>query len=85
MLLKDLHEVLVSPPFIHCDNPYAIPLSLNPVQHSQIKHLEANVHFVQEHVQKGDLVVQYIPTQDQVADVFTKGLHGPDFLLGYPS
>lgn len=75
----------MSPPLIHCDNPYAIPLSLNPVQHSQIMHLETYVHFVQECVQKGDLVVQYIPTQDQVADVLTKGLHGPNFLLDYPS
>lgn len=75
----------MSSPLIHCDNPYAIPLSLNHVQHSRIKHLETDVHFVREHVQKGDFVVQYIPTQDQVADVLTKGLHGPDFLLGYPS
>ncbi|CAN6541534.1 unnamed protein product [Malus baccata var. baccata] len=31
-------------------------------------------------VQTGDLMVHYLPTDDQVADVFTKGLHSPIFL-----
>lgn len=31
-------------------------------------------------VQKGDIVARNIPTEDQVADIFTKGLQSPNFL-----
>ncbi|KAM1416362.1 hypothetical protein ACFX2I_007917 [Malus domestica] len=92
LILKDLHEFVPSPPVLYCDNQSAIALSLNPVQHSRIKHLETDFHFVRERVQKGDLIVEYVCTKAQIADVLTKGLHGPDFLrhcfnlkLGYPS
>lgn len=42
-------------------------------------------------MQRKDLIVQYIPTEEQLAYVFTKGLHSPIFSqhcahlrLGYP-
>ncbi|KAM1978239.1 hypothetical protein ACFX16_014949 [Malus domestica] len=92
LILKDVSAILPSPPQLFCDNQSVIALSLNPIHHSRIKHLEIDFHFVREGVQKGDLEVLYVPTQDQVADVLTKGFHGPDFLkhchnlkLGFPS
>ncbi|XP_021819565.1 uncharacterized protein LOC110761405 [Prunus avium] len=78
-VLADLHEFLPEPPLMHCDNLSALALSSNPVYHSRIKHLDIDFHFVREHVQRKDLNVHYIPTNEQVADVFTKGLHGPLF------
>ncbi|KAI5327491.1 hypothetical protein L3X38_026887 [Prunus dulcis] len=79
-VLLDLKIFLPQPPTIHCDNLSALALSSNPVYHSWIKHLDIDFHFVRERVQKKDLFVQYIPTEEQVADIFTKGLHGPIFL-----
>ncbi|CAN6715703.1 unnamed protein product [Malus baccata var. baccata] len=91
-ILKDLNVFLPHPPVIHCDNMFAISLSANPVFHSRIKHLDTNYHFVRERVQQGDLEVVYIPTDDQAADILTKGLHSPAFVkhcynlqLGNPS
>ncbi|KAM1175309.1 hypothetical protein ACFX13_028395 [Malus domestica] len=70
----------------------AIALSANPVFHSRIKHLDTDFHFVWERVQHGDLEVLYVPTEDQIADILTKGLHSPSFVkhfhnlkLGDPS
>ncbi|KAM1712705.1 hypothetical protein ACFX12_023549 [Malus domestica] len=70
----------------------AIALSSNPVFHSRIKHLDTDYHFVRERVQRRDLEVLYIPTEEQTADILTKGLHSPSFLkhcynlkLGNPS
>ncbi|KAI5349121.1 hypothetical protein L3X38_002008 [Prunus dulcis] len=71
---------LPEPPTISCDNLSALALSSNPIYHSRIKHLDIDFHFVRERVQRNDLTVQYIPTEEQVADVFTKGLHSPVFL-----
>lgn len=42
--------------------------------------MDTNYHFVWEKVQKRDIVVQYIPTEEQVADILTKGLHGSVFV-----
>lgn len=47
------------------------------MQHSRIKQLDVDFHFIREQVQRKDIMVQYIPTEDQVVDEFTKGLHGP--------
>lgn len=82
-ILKDVGVFVSNPPSIHCDNMSAIVLSANPVFHSRIKYLDIDYHFVRERVQKGDLEVLYIPTNDQTADVLTKGLHNPSFIKHY--
>ena len=64
-----------SPPLLHCDNLSTLALSSNPVFHSRIKHLDTDFHFVRERVQRGDLLLHYVPTDEQIADVLTKGLH----------
>ncbi|XP_020412069.1 uncharacterized protein LOC109947077 [Prunus persica] len=81
-VLKDMHLFLATPPILHCDNLSALALSSNPVFHSRIKHLDTDFHFVRERVQRGDIHVQYVPTQEQVADVLTKGLHIVKIELG---
>ena len=53
----------------------AISLTRNLVFHQCTKHIEVDIHFVREKVAAGVLEVKYINTVDQVADIFTKGLH----------
>ncbi|CAL2272215.1 unnamed protein product [Prunus armeniaca] len=42
--------------------------------------MDTDFHFVRERVQCKDLEVQYVPTEEQLSDVFTKGLHSLIFL-----
>ncbi|KAI5340797.1 hypothetical protein L3X38_020071 [Prunus dulcis] len=79
-VLLDLKMFLPDAPIMYCDNLSALALSSNPVYHSRIKHLDIEFHFVREKVQRKDLIVQYISTEEQIEDVFTKGLHNPIFL-----
>ncbi|KAM1185123.1 hypothetical protein ACFX2G_014767 [Malus domestica] len=79
-VLKYMVVVLNYVPVIYCDKKFAIALSASPVFHSKIKHLDTYYHFVREKVQKRDLQVQYLSTEDQIADILTKGLHSPSFL-----
>lgn len=65
---------------LHYDNLSTIALSYNLVFHSHIKHLDIDFYFVKKKVQKGDFLVQHISTKEQVADILTKGLHGPSFV-----
>ncbi|BBH07344.1 hypothetical protein Prudu_019255 [Prunus dulcis] len=79
-VLCDLHMIIPEAPLLHSDNLSALALSANPVFHSRIKHLDVDFHFIRERVQSKDLIVQYVPTDEQVADILTKGLHSPIFL-----
>ena len=59
---------------IRCDNTSAINLCKNSVQHSRTKHIEIRHHFLRDHVLKGDCVLEFVDTKNQLADIFTKPL-----------
>nr|GEV03641.1 retrovirus-related Pol polyprotein from transposon TNT 1-94 [Tanacetum cinerariifolium] len=59
---------------IMCDNKGAIELSKNPVQHSRTKHVEICYHFLRDNVQKGNVSVEKVTSEDNIADIFTKPL-----------
>ncbi|KAM0996393.1 hypothetical protein ACFX2C_006406 [Malus domestica] len=80
-LLVFLHIPLVSPPTLFCDNLSAIALSFNPIQHQRTKHIEIDVHFVRERVAKRQLSVQFVSSQEQFADILTKGLSSTLFRI----
>jgi hypothetical protein len=46
----------------------------NPVFHDRLKNIEIRYHFICDMVQRGALRLQYISTDEQVADVLTKPL-----------
>ena len=51
---------------IKCDNNSAINLLKNHIQHSQTKHIEIRHHFLKDHVQKGDIALEFISTEKQL-------------------
>lgn len=80
-LLTELHFPLSKePPIIYCDNQSTVSLSANPVLHSRTKHLELDLYFVREQVQKNLISVTHISAVDQVADILTKPLPRSSFL-----
>lgn len=63
------------------DNQSAIRLVHNPEFHRRTKHIDIVFHFIREHQRMGDIDIQYIPTFDQLADLFTKALPFDRFSL----
>ena len=63
-----------------CDNTSAINLSKNPIQHSRIKHIEIRHHFLRDHVQKGDNTLEFVSTEKQLVDIFTKPFNEEQFI-----
>ena len=57
-----------------CDNESVVKIATNPVQHSRTKHIDIRHHFLRDHVNNGDIKIDRIGTNDQLADIFTKPL-----------
>ena len=64
---------------IYCDNTSTINISKNPVQHSKTKHIKIRYHYVRELVEQELVELAYVPTENQLADIFTKGLDSARF------
>jgi hypothetical protein len=79
VLLKELGISQTRPPSLWCNNIGATYLSVNPIFHRRMKHIEVDYHFVHERVATGQLEVRIISTKDQLADTLTKPLPGPAF------
>ena len=59
---------------IYCDNQSAIAMTGNPFQPSMTKHISIRYHFIREHVMEGTGELHFVPTDQQLADIFTKPL-----------
>ena len=81
ILFKELHIFLSHVPVLWCDNASAIALSANLVFYSRTKHIEVDYHYVREKVLRRDLCVHFVSGKDNLADIFTKPLPSPSFLL----
>ena len=64
---------------VFCDNTSAINLSKNPVQYSKSKHIEIRYHFIRDLVEERVVCLEFIHTNNQKVDIFTKPLDGPRF------
>ena len=64
---------------ILCDNTSAINLSKNSILRSRTKHIYVRHHFLKDHVECGNILLKFIDTHNQLADIFTKPLHVEQF------
>jgi hypothetical protein len=57
-----------------------VKLSENLVFHDKSKHIEIKYHYIRDMVQKGVVKLQYVTTNEQIADVLTKPLSRVKFV-----
>ena len=60
---------------IKCNNTSALSLSKNPIKYSRSKHINLRHHLLCDHIQIGDISLEFIDTNNQLADIFTKPLN----------
>lgn len=52
----------------------ALKLAENPTFHTRSKHIDLKHHFIRDAIRENLFQVDYISTDDMMADVMTKGL-----------
>ncbi|THH00660.1 hypothetical protein EW145_g7048 [Phellinidium pouzarii] len=73
-LLSQVFKLESLPVEIHCNNQSAIVLSAENRFHARTKHIDIQYHFICQCIADGKILVPYVPTDDQEADIFTKAL-----------
>lgn len=58
--------------FIKIDNQGATNLAKNPIHHQRSKHIDIRYHFIREEVKEDRVSLEYVPTKENIADIFTK-------------
>ncbi|SOV01642.1 uncharacterized protein UDID_18154 [Ustilago sp. UG-2017a] len=74
-LLRDLGVSGVKP-MLRTDSQGCIQVSKDPAKHWKLKHIDTRYYFVRDHVQDGDISIEFVGTANNVADILTKPLKG---------
>ncbi|SPC65166.1 uncharacterized protein UHOD_11028 [Ustilago sp. UG-2017b] len=74
-LLRDLGVAGVKP-ILRTDSQGCIQVSKDPAKHWKLKHIDTRYYFVRDHVQDGDISIEFVGTANNVADILTKPLKG---------
>ena len=72
--IKEIMGIERDPLTLKADNQGAIALAKDNKFHARTKHIDLRYHFIREAVDDGKIKMEYIPTIENVADIFTKPL-----------
>ena len=74
MLLQQMTQTVPTVELL-CDNQSAIALVRSDNYSERTKHIDTRHHFIKQFVRDGSINLQWIPTEEQLADVLTKTLN----------
>ena len=79
-LLGGLFDGVLETTVIQCNNQSCVKLSENPVFCDRSKNIKMRYHYLRDMAQKGAIHLQYVPTKEQIAAIFTKPLPAGKFV-----
>ena len=79
MIMEFLNMEVQLPITVNVDNLGAIYLSKSASTSNRTKHIDTHYHFVREYIEDGTVLVQFVRSENNDADIFTKNLPGDSF------
>ncbi|MCO5552980.1 hypothetical protein L7F22_006500 [Adiantum nelumboides] len=73
-LLADMGVGQETATTIYTDSQSALATARNPMFHARTKHIEVHYHYVKERLSAKDISLAYVPTHENLVNVFTKAL-----------
>lgn len=73
-ILEEMNYIVKTPIIINIDNQSAMKIAENDVDHARTKHIDIKYHFIKNEIDDKIIQLKWVPTEKQVADIFTKGL-----------
>ena len=74
-LLRDLEAGTIQPT-LRTDSQGCIQVSKDPAKHWKLKHIDTKYHFVRDHVQDGEIAIEFVGTANNMVDILMKPLEG---------
>jgi hypothetical protein len=71
-LLEDFGVSVSMPTPLLSNSTWAISIAHDPVKHEFTKHIGVDAHFTRSQVQDGVVALQYVPSELQLTEFFTK-------------
>ena len=65
---------------IFYDNTSAIAITHKLVLHSRTKHIDVRYHFIRDYIEKKNVRIEYVRTEKQITNIFTKSLSEARFM-----
>jgi len=79
MLMEEVGLKVDKPLVIREDNRACIAFSKDPGEHKRTKHIDYRHFFVRDHVNDGEVLLEPIDSENQLADIFTKSFEPKRF------
>ncbi|GLU17723.1 hypothetical protein SLE2022_340790 [Rubroshorea leprosula] len=80
-VMRDLKHAQKEPTVILCDNKSTIAIVKNLVFHRRTKHIKVKYHSIREAEHDNEIQLIHCSSEEQIADIFTKGLQKSRFEL----
>ncbi|KAG5871728.1 hypothetical protein JTB14_004746 [Gonioctena quinquepunctata] len=80
IFLRELGIDILEPTKLFMDNQSAIRLVTNTEYHTRTKHIDVKYHYIRERAEDNTLIVYYVASEDQLADILTKALPKEKFV-----
>ena len=74
--MTELNIDIVCPTDISVDNTSAIQITTNPQSSKRTRHIQLRYQMSREAVENRDVLIRYVASDSNVADIFTKPLQG---------
>ena len=80
MLLTEANYSINLPNTIYVDNQSTIKMSANLSEHDRSKHIRIKYDYIKDEIDNNETRLKWVPSGDQLADIFTKALQGTTFI-----